>query len=111
MENTFGRNIIPDNEEERLENLKKYNILNSQSEPAFDELAILTAKEFDVPLAMVNFVDKDRVWTKTKHGVQSHDEVERGTSLCSLAILSDCVTVFENTLFEPQLISNPLVAK
>jgi GAF domain-containing protein len=110
LENTFGRNIIPDNEAERLENLKKYNILYSKAEPAFDELAILAATTFNVPLAMVNFVDKESVWTKTKHGAEADEDVERGTSICSLAILNDCVTVFENTLAEPQLMSNPLVA-
>lgn len=110
MENTFGRNLIPENETKRLEDLNKYKILYTQSEPAFDQLAALAASTFGVPLAMINFVDKDKVWTKSKQCVEDGEPVERGTSLCSLAILKDCVTVFENTLTEPQLLSNPLVA-
>ena len=109
LENTFGRNIIPQNEEERLENLKKYKILYTKSEPIFDQLAAVAATMLKVPLAMINFVDKDHVWTKANQRGDSGDEVERGTSLCSLAILKGEVTVFENALVEPCLMSNPLV--
>lgn len=110
MENTFGRNLIPDNEEERLENLKKYKILHSKSESVFDQLAAMAATTFQVPMAMINFVDKESVWTKANQKGDNGGEVERGTSLCSLAILKDCMTVFENTLQEPVLMSNPMVA-
>lgn len=110
MENTFGRNIIPDNEEERLENLKKYKILYTKSEPVFDQLAAVAATMLDMPLAMINFVDKDNVWTKSNQAGEIGYDLERGTSLCSLAILKDHATVFEDTLLEPFLISNPIVA-
>ncbi|KIO77706.1 serine/threonine protein kinase [Pedobacter lusitanus] len=109
MENTFGRNIIPQNEEERLENLKKYKILYTKSEPIFDQLAAVAATMLKVPLAMINFVDKDHVWTKADQQGDWGTEVERGTSLCSLAILKGEVTVFEDALAEPCLMSNPLV--
>ena len=110
MENTFGRNIIPQDEEERLENLKKYKILYTKSEPIFDQLAAVAATMLKVPMAMINFVDKDHVWTKADQLGDSGHEVERGTSLCSLAILKGEVTVFEDALAEPCLMSNPLVA-
>lgn len=110
MENTFGRNIIPDNEEERLENLEKYKILYTKSEPVFDQLAAVAATMLDMPLAMINFVDKDSVWTKSNQAGEIGNELERGTSLCSLAILKDQVTIFEDTLLEPFLLSNPIVA-
>ncbi|MBB6501393.1 GAF domain-containing protein [Pedobacter cryoconitis] len=109
MENTFGRNIIPQDEEERLENLKKYKILYTKSEPIFDQLAAVAATMLKVPMAMINFVDKDHVWTKADQLGDSGNEVERGTSLCSLAILKGEVTVFEDALAEPCLMSNPLV--
>jgi len=110
LENTFGKNIIPENEAERLKNLEKYKIIFTQSEPVFNELAALAATLHQVPLAMINFVAKDLVWTKAYEGVESAAEVERGTSLCSLAILKESVTVFEDTLKEPILMSNPMVA-
>lgn len=110
LENTFGRSIIPDDEQERLENLKKYKILYTRSEPVFDQLAAAAATLFNVPIAMINFVDKDLVWTKSGQGTEFGSQVGRGTSLCALAILKDDITVFENTLTEPFLLSNPLVA-
>lgn len=110
LENTFGRSIIPDDEQERLENLKKYKILYTRSEPIFDQLAAVAATMLNVPIAMINFVDKDMVWTKSSQGGDFGTQVERGTSLCSLAILKDDITVFENTLKEPFLLSNPLIA-
>ncbi len=110
MENTFGRNIIPQNEEERLENLQKYKILYTKSEAVFDQLAAVAATMLNVPLAMINFVDKDSVWTKSNQEGETGYELERGTSLCSLAILKDQITVFEDTLLEPCLMTNPMVA-
>jgi GAF domain-containing protein len=103
-------NIIPDNERQRLESLKKYDILYAQSEPIFDELAALSAMIFEMPIAMINFVDKDRVWTKASQDGESGLNIERGTSLCSLAILRNEVTVFADALQERCLLSNPFIA-
>ena len=110
MENTFGKNIIPENEVERLKNLENYKIIYTQSEPIFNELAALAATLHKVPLAMINFVAKDLVWTKAYEGAEGLTKLERGSSLCSLAILKESVTVFEDTLKEPILMSNPMVA-
>lgn len=110
MENTFGKDIIPQNEQERLDNLKKYKILYTQSEPIFDQLAAMAATMLNMPLAMINFVDKDKVWTKSNQEGEAGNDIERGTSLCSLAILKDEITIFEDTLSEPCLISNPIIA-
>jgi GAF domain-containing protein len=110
LENTFGRNIIPHNEQERLDNLEKYRILYTKSEPIFNQLAALAATLLDMPVAMINFVDKNNVWTKASQKGETGLNVERGTSLCALAILKDQVTIFEDTLLESFLLSNPLIA-
>ena len=111
MENIFGSSIIPKNEEERLENLKKYKVLYTQTEPIFNQLAASAATILGVPIAMINFVDKDNVWTKAaKDGEEINTDVERGSSLCSLAILNDSVTVIEDFHLAPSLLSNPLIA-
>lgn len=110
MEKNIGRSIIPTDEEARLENLKKYRILYTKTEPIFDQLAALTATMMNVPVSMINFVDRDRVWTKADQSGVAGLEVNRETSLCSLAILNDSVTVFEDLIQNPSLISNPLIA-
>ncbi len=111
MENIFGSSIIPENEEERLENLKKYKVLYTQTEPIFNQLAASAATIFGVPVAMINFVDKHNVWTKAaKDGGEINTDVERGSSLCSLAIMNDSVSVIEDFHSAPTLLSNPLIA-
>lgn len=110
MEENIGTGIIPTDEEARLDNLKRYRILYTKTEPIFDQLAALTATMMNVPVSMINFVDRDRVWTKADQSGAVGLEVDRETSLCSLAILNDSVTVFEDLISNPCLISNPLIA-
>lgn len=109
METNIGSILIPTDEDARLENLKKYKILYTKTEPIFDQLAALTATMMNTPIAMINFVDRDKVWTKADQNGQI-GEVDREVSLCSLAILNGSVTVFEDLIQNPCLISNPLIA-
>lgn len=110
MKTNIGSILIPTDEDARLENLKKYKILYTKTEPIFDQLAALTATMMNTPIAMINFVDRDKVWTKADQSGHTGLEVDREVSLCSLAILNDSVTVFENLIQNPCLISNPLIA-
>lgn len=110
MENHFiGVNLIPENEEERLAELQKYDILDTPPEGAFNHIAQMAVRMFDVPIALVSLVDAERVWFKANVGMGNTKNVPRGTSLCSLAILSSQPTVFEDALKEKCLMANPLV--
>lgn len=102
--------MIPLNEEERVENLKKYKILYTKPEPAFDQIAAIAATMLNAPVAMINFVDRYTVWTKANQNGESGFEQDRDICLCSLAILKDKVTVYEDLSKEMHLISNPLIA-
>ena len=42
--------------------------------------------------------------------MEGTESVDRGVSLCSLAVLDNAPTIFEDALKEPCLLSNPLVA-
>ncbi|MBB2149765.1 GAF domain-containing protein [Pedobacter gandavensis] len=108
MENNTGGVLISSNEEARLENLKKYKILYTKTEPYFDQLAAITATMMNTPIAMINFVDRDIVWTKADQHGQAGKEMDRELSLCSLAILNESVTVFEDLIQDPTMMSNPL---
>ncbi|GGK82427.1 GAF domain-containing protein [Rufibacter glacialis] len=110
MDNTFGIPIIPENEEERLQKLHSLNLLPThQEEGEFKHIAAMAARMFNVPIALVNLVDSGYVYTKASEGLTGAGPVPRGTSLCSLAILKNEVTVFENSLEEPCLLANPMV--
>ncbi|PIQ21093.1 MAG: serine/threonine protein kinase [Cytophagales bacterium CG18_big_fil_WC_8_21_14_2_50_42_9] len=110
MNNTFGIPIIPVNDKLRVKKLQEYQILDTDSEGSFKHVASLAAHIFKVPIALVSFVDTDRVWFKANVGMEGISQVDRGVSLCSLSILNDDLTIFPDALEEPCLLANPLVA-
>ena len=110
MENTFGINIIPDNDQERVEALKRYKILDTPPEDAFDNVASLATQIFKVPISLVSLVDAEQVYFKANVGMGKVRTMGRGVSLCSLAVMQEGVTVFENAKNEPCLLANPNVA-
>ncbi|WP_316744197.1 ATP-binding protein [Pedobacter antarcticus] len=110
IENTFGMNIIPGNDLERLAALRRYRIMDTPSEASFDNLAKLCTKIFNVPISLVSLVDAERVFFKANIGMGAAKEANRGKSLCALAVLNTDVTVFQDALKEPCLIANPNVA-
>ena len=101
---------MPENEEARLDNLHSYPALDTRSEGPFNNVASIAAHMFKTPMAFVSFVDEGKVWFKGNVGLKGVTDTPRGVSLCSLAILSNEPTVFENTLEESCLLANPLVA-
>ncbi len=108
--NTFGRDIIPDNEHERLAALARYEQISLLPDGAFNHVAEMAVRMFDVPIALVNLVGAEVVHTIASSGeIPVGNEVVRGVSLCSLAVLSTEPTVFEDALAEPCLLSNPMV--
>jgi len=109
IKNTFAVDIIPENESDRINAVKKYQILDTDPENSFTEIAEEAARYFNVPIALVSIVDTDRVFFKANVGMHGVINVDRGTSLCSLAILKDELTIFENASDDPCLIANPLV--
>jgi hypothetical protein len=108
--NTFGIPIIPDNDVQRIAALKRYDIVDTPPEASFNKIAELAIKIFKVPIALIALVDAERVYFKANIGMSNVKSVERGISLCSLAILNDEATVFEDAVKEPCLLANPLVA-
>lgn len=110
MDNTFGLPIMPENEDERLAKLRSLHVLDTHEENGtFKHVAAIASRMFNVPIALVNFVDRDYVITKARAGAEGPNQESRGVSLCSLAILRTDVTVFENAIEEPCLLANPLV--
>lgn len=110
MENTFGINIIPENDEQRLEALKRYQILDTPPESSFDNIARLATQIFGVPISLVSLVDEEQVYFKANVGMGTAKGSPRGMSLCSLAVMQPEITVFENAAEESCLLANPNVA-
>jgi formate hydrogenlyase transcriptional activator len=84
------KTVFRQNESERLKALRRYQILDTPPEPAFDRIAEMAANSFHVPMAGVSLVDEDRVWFKSRVGI-SFDQTARDAGLCSSAMLSQGV--------------------
>jgi signal transduction histidine kinase len=101
--------LVPPNESERLAALRRYQILDTPPDEAFDQIVSVAARIFDVPIALVSLVDHDRIWFKARHGL-SIPQVDRDPGLCASVILKDVVYVVNDARFDPRTLANPLVA-
>jgi PAS domain S-box-containing protein len=110
MNNTFGIDIIPENERDRIAALRRYKISDTPPEGIFNNIARLATQIFQVPISLISIVDTDKVYFKANVGMGKARQTSRGLSLCSLAILKREVTIFENALEEPCLLANPNLA-
>ena len=77
---------LPRNEAKRLEALCSLLILDTAPEECFDRISAFAAKEFDVPIALVSLVDRDRQWSKSHFGLEVC-ETPRDVSFCGHAIM------------------------
>jgi signal transduction histidine kinase len=96
-------------ETERLKALRKYAILDTPPEGCFDHIIELTTKLLQVPIAVMSFVDSDRIWYKSKAGINLQ-QVSRDTGLCDTVIRGDELYVIENTVIDHRTLNNPLVS-
>lgn len=100
----------PDNSEKlRIKALQRYNLLDTPPDGSFDKMTALAAKMFNVPIAIVSLVDTDRIWFKSKHGLEVN-QINRDPGLCASAILSDDVYLVEDAKTDARTLTNPLVA-
>lgn len=97
-----------ENENFRLEELLKYKILDTESEPIFDQIADMAAHICEVPTALISLVDLNRQWFKSKKGIDAN-ETPREVAFCAHAILKKETLVVENALEDERFKSNPLV--
>lgn len=96
-------------ENKRLENLYKYEILDTPPDGYFDEITSLATKIFNVPIAIITLVDTDRIWFKSSFGLDV-EQIPRSPGLCSSAIMSEDIYIVEDARKDPRTLSNPLVA-
>ncbi|MEJ6473218.1 GAF domain-containing protein [Pseudoalteromonas piscicida] len=99
---------LPENEDSRLQALRELGVLDTEPEHALDRLTQFTAHVFDVPIALISLVDKDRQWFKSRFGLEAQ-QTPRDISFCGHAILEDKVFVVPNATTDIRFRDNPLV--
>ncbi|HEX8300354.1 sensor histidine kinase [Sphingomonas sp.] len=101
--------IIPATETERMSAVRRYDILDTPPDGAFDRITALAARRFGVPISIISIVDEDRIWFKSHHGVPVN-QIGRDPGLCASAILSSDPYILADASVDPRSLANPLVA-
>ena len=95
-------------EEARLEEVRRFEILDTPADGAFDRITALAARLFEVPISTISIVDHDRIWFKSHHGLDV-DEIGREPGLCASAVLQHEPWIIEDAELDPRTLSNSLV--
>lgn len=99
---------LPANEDQRLEDLYAYDLLDSKPEADYDDLADLAGYICGCPISLITLIDKDRQWFKSKKGL-GVSETSRRESFCSHAILGDGILEVQDASKDERFYDNPLV--
>jgi PAS domain S-box-containing protein len=97
-----------ESETARLRTLEQYDVLDTPPTEAFDRITRLAARLFEVPIAMINFIDRKHQWCLSAHGL-APDHADREVSFCSRAIQQSDVMVVPDAREDERFADNPFV--
>lgn len=96
-------------EKERLAAVRRYDILDTPPDGAFDRITAIAARLLKVPIAIISIVDHDRIWFKSRHGFDV-EQVDRDLGLCASCILQETPWIVSDARTDVRALANPLVA-
>jgi PAS domain S-box-containing protein len=103
------RQSVPDQGEVgRLIALDRYAILDTDPEPAFDDLAHLASQICETPVALISLVAADRQWFKANHGFGC-PQTPLEQSVCRHALMQTGLLIIPDLALDPRTRDNPLV--
>lgn len=88
-------------ESARLEELRRFGVLDTPPEPVFDDLARLAAQICEAPMALISLVDRDRHWFKSTVGVDMA-EIPRQDTFCDHTICQEGFLVVPDAAHDPR---------
>jgi two-component sensor histidine kinase len=100
----------PENEPERIQQLRRFCILDTDRDPRFERITALTAQLLDMPVVLVSLVDEAREWFKSAVGTEAA-QIPREHGFCAHALLVDgrkAMTVVD-TNTDPRFATHPYV--
>lgn len=102
---------MPVNEPERLRVVRSYEILDTEPELEFDALTRVAAYTFQAPIAVVAMMDTDRLWFKSKLGLDI-PQLDRKVAFCAHAIVRPQEPlIIPDLQADARFAGNPLVSQ
>lgn len=92
----------------RIAALRRYDILDTPADSAFDRITDLVRTLVNVPISAVSLVDTNRQWLKSHPGLAA-SETPRSVAFCNHAIRQDQPLVITNAQADARFCDNPLV--
>lgn len=92
----------------RLEALYSYQVLDTDPEQVFNDLAQLSAFICGTPMSMVSLIDGERQWFKAKVGIE-HRQTPREHAFCQYAMRASDVYEVADATIDERFLHNPLV--
>ncbi len=100
---------LPDNEDDRLQALIEYEVLDTQAEQRFDDLTAIAAHICDTPISFISLIDQNRQWFKSKYGLEV-TESPRELAFCAYTILQpQKMFIVPNAQEDERFANNPFV--
>lgn len=99
---------LPDDQHERLLELRDLDILDTDPEQDFDDVVELASRICGMPMSLISLVEDDRQWFKARKGMDA-DSTPMEEAICAHAILEDDFLEIGDTRNDPRTRDNPLV--
>lgn len=100
---------IPNNEEQRLEALNSYSILDTLPEVEYDDITYLASFICGVPISLISLIDDKRQWFKSHHGLDA-ESTPKDMAFCAHAINDqENMLLVSDSRIDDRFHDNPLV--
>lgn len=99
---------IPHDDAERLQELSRYDILDTLPEKEYDDLVAVASHICGTPIALVSLIDAERQWFKAKVGLDA-EETPRDISFCGHAVADREMLVVPDASQDDRFADNPFV--
>lgn len=99
---------LPANEADRLDDLRRYEVLDTPPDPGLDALTQLAKQIAGTPIALISLTAEDRQWFKSRVGLDVV-EIPRDWAPCAHAVATGESIVCPDMSADPRFADNPLV--
>jgi GAF domain-containing protein len=89
--------------------VRRYDVLDTPPDRAFDAITAIAARLLNVPVAVVSIVEEDRIRFKSRHGLELH-QLGRDPGLRASAILQEEPWVVTDARTDPGVLGHTLDA-